>query len=80
MTSSDYKEHRLMRNSAPENILGNTTERTTSEIRRSGHNYEAISKQRHEIYNNAKELQKQNMRQQRLKSLARYSMVMNKGK
>jgi hypothetical protein len=42
MTSSAYKEHRLMRNSAPENIIGSTTERNNTDLR--GHNYEAIAK------------------------------------
>ena len=80
MTSSAYKEHQLIRSSAPATAFGNTTERNSTDLRSSGTNYEVIAKQRHQIYTNAKELQKQNMRQQRLKSLSRYSMVMNKGK
>jgi hypothetical protein len=47
MTSSAYKEHRLMRSSVPEAALGNITERNSTELRSSGHNYEAIAKQRH---------------------------------
>ena len=80
MTSSAYKEHLSIRSSAPATVFGNTSERHSTDVRSSGTNYEVITKQRHQIYTNAKELQKQNMRQQRLKSLSRYSMVMNKGK
>jgi len=80
MTSSAYKEHQLIRSSAPATVFGNTTERHSTDIRSSGPNYKAIAKQRYQIYSNAKELQKQNMRQHRLNSLVRYSMVINKCK
>ncbi len=88
LTSSAYKEQRMLRGSVQDkmNISESVNQRLmNTEVRKSmpesgSVNYELISRKRNEIYTEAKQLQKQNLKQQRLKAQARYSMVMKNGK
>lgn len=64
MTSSDYRQSRVMSISAPDaSIFHNLTGQNITERTQTGNDYRAKIKHRQDIFESAKELQKHNMDQ-----------------